>query len=212
MLRIGADGDAQTMWRSNGIKWRDGKCRSPAKSNAVCSATKNMRRSVSRTIPPSMTSRRVSLMPCDPACARCTIRSERSADRSDERGAEKPRLAVQKLSRNRRACITTQASLRRGAEAGEQGAQASSQPGSSDRTCRSDSKGSRAASGSELHDLSPRRSHRERRHGAESEHTPKKDHCRRKNRTSVAGDESRSGGARCARCMSLADHVCVIDC
>ena len=30
-----------------------------------------------------------------PACARCTIRSERSADRSDERGAEKPRLAEQ---------------------------------------------------------------------------------------------------------------------
>ena len=78
-----------------------------------------------------------------------------------------------------------------------------SQPGSSDRTCRSGSKGSRATSSSELHDLSPRRSYRERRHGAEGEHTPKKDHYRRKNRTSVAGDESRSGGARCARCMSL---------
>ena len=119
------------------------------------------------------------------------------------RGARKSRGSRSKRSRHRRACITTQASLRRGAEAGEQGAQASSQPGSSDRTCRSGSKGSRATSSSELHDLPPRRSYRERRHGGEGEPTPKKDHCRRKNRTSVAGDESRSGGARCARCMSL---------
>ena len=35
----------------------------------------------------------VSLRPCDPACARCAIRSERSADKSGEKGAEKARLA-----------------------------------------------------------------------------------------------------------------------
>jgi hypothetical protein len=85
----------------------------------------------------------------------------------------------------------------------EQGAQAYSQSGSSDRTCRSGPKGSRAASSRELRDLSPCRSYRERRHGAEGEPPPKKDHYGRKNRTSVAVDESRSGGARRARCMSL---------
>src|SRR4029077_16555622 len=108
-----------------------------------------------------------------------------------------------KLSRNRRACIRTQASLRRGAEAAEEGTQASSQSGSSDRTCRSGSKRSCVAKSGEFHDLPPCRSYRERRHGAEGEHPPKKDHCRRKNRTSVASNESRSSSARRARCMSL---------
>src|ERR1700733_5332561 len=77
------------------IKWRNGKCRSLASSNAASLATKNMRRSASRTIPPSMTSRRLSLRPCDLACARCATRSERSADKSGEKGAEKARLAEQ---------------------------------------------------------------------------------------------------------------------
>ena len=47
----------------------------------------------------------------------------------------------------------------------------------------------------------PSRSDRERRHGADGEQTPKNDHCRSRNRTSVPGDESRSGCARRARWM-----------
>jgi hypothetical protein len=69
-------------------------------------------------------------------------------------------------------------------------------PGSSDRACRSGSQSSRNASSHELHDLSRCRSYRERRHGAEGEQTPKKDHYRCKNRAGVAVDESGTGGAR----------------
>jgi len=49
---------------------------------------------------------------------------------------------------------------------------------------------------SRLHNLAVRTAHVEAAR-------KKKDRCRRKSWTSIAGDESRAGGARCARCMSL---------
>lgn len=130
--------------------------------------------------------------------------ARQGADRRPAEATREPRKgrgSRDELSGNRQACVRAKAGVRGGTEAGEHGAQASAQFGSPDGTCRSSSKGPRAAPGRELHDPSLCRSNRKRRHGAEAERTPKKDHCPCKNRTNIAGDESRSGRARRPRHM-----------